>query len=49
MTYRILYELVDESEVEILHIASSSGDSSSIDDYRYPRAGKQLLRTFFFS
>ncbi|XP_013399764.1 dipeptidyl peptidase 9 isoform X1 [Lingula anatina] len=36
-TYRILYEEVDESEVEILHIVSN--DEKGVDDYRYPKAG----------
>ncbi|XP_033105730.1 dipeptidyl peptidase 9-like [Anneissia japonica] len=38
-TYRILYEEVDESDVEILHIVSSTYGDSGVDDYRYPRAG----------
>ena len=38
--YRILYEEVDESEVEILHIASPTSEDKGVDDYRYPRAGK---------
>ena len=37
--YRLLYEEVDESDVEILNIVSSTGDSSSVDEYRYPKAG----------
>ncbi|XP_071941641.1 dipeptidyl peptidase 9-like [Antedon mediterranea] len=37
--YRILYEEVDELEVEILHIVSSTYGASGVDDYRYPRAG----------
>ena len=37
---RILYEEVDESEVEILRIfAPTSAESGGIDEYRYPRAG----------
>lgn len=36
--YRILYEEVDESEVEILSIFSPS-DVKGVDEYRYPRAG----------
>ena len=38
MVYRVLYEEVDESEVEILHIVSPHGEDG-VDDYRYPRAG----------
>ena len=38
--YRILYEEVDESEVEILHIVSQTNDDKGVDDYRYPRAGE---------
>jgi dipeptidyl-peptidase 9 len=34
--YHILYETVDESEVEVLNIVSSSG---TVDQYRYPKAG----------
>ncbi len=37
-TYRILYEEVDESDVDILKIVSSEG-GDGIDEYRYPRAG----------
>ena len=36
--YRILYEEVDESEVELLHIVSTD-ERCGVDDYRYPRAG----------
>ena len=38
-TYRILYELVDESEVEVLNIVPPTSSSSGVDKYRYPRAG----------
>nr|KAG5690825.1 hypothetical protein BaRGS_011006 [Batillaria attramentaria] len=39
-TLRILYEQVDESCVDILHIFGSSGlNESGVDEYRYPRAG----------
>ncbi|EDO46612.1 predicted protein [Nematostella vectensis] len=40
--YRILYEEVDESPVEVLHIISSPEGAlqgSSVDSYRYPKAG----------
>ncbi|CAH1788869.1 unnamed protein product [Owenia fusiformis] len=50
-TYRVLYEEVDESEVDILHIVSP--DEHSVDDYRYPRAGtanaKCILKMLEFS
>ena len=36
-TYRILYEEVDEGDVEILNLASS--DLNDVESYRYPRAG----------
>ena len=36
--YRILYEEVDESDVDILHIGSPLSDRG-MDEYRYPRAG----------
>ncbi|XP_053386978.1 dipeptidyl peptidase 9-like [Mercenaria mercenaria] len=38
-TYRILYEEVDESEVDILQIYSPLEDKG-VDEYRYPRPGK---------
>ncbi|XP_064645496.1 dipeptidyl peptidase 9-like [Lineus longissimus] len=37
--YSILYEEVDESDVELTYIMSSSEDESGYDEYRYPRAG----------
>ena len=37
--YRILYEEVNESSVEILNIVAGAGNGSSVDEYRYPRAG----------
>ena len=37
--YRILYEEVDESDVQILHIVSSTYGVNGVDDYRYPRSG----------
>jgi hypothetical protein len=40
--YRILYEEVDETEVEILSIFSPS-DMRGVDEYRYPRAGKSYF------
>ncbi|ELT92637.1 hypothetical protein CAPTEDRAFT_5954 [Capitella teleta] len=37
--YRILYEEVDESDVDILNIVSTSGNG--VDQYRYPKAGSE--------
>jgi dipeptidyl-peptidase 9 len=37
--YRILYEEVDESEVDILHIVSPQSEGATSDQYRYPKAG----------
>ncbi|XP_022085596.1 dipeptidyl peptidase 9-like [Acanthaster planci] len=52
-TFRILYEEVDESEVEILHIVNSSYGEHGVDDYRYPRSGttnsKVILKLVEFS
>ena len=42
--YRILYEEVDETEVEILSIFSPS-DMRGVDEYRYPRAGTTNARS----
>lgn len=39
MIYRILYEEVDESQVDILKIISPASEGASIDEYRYPKAG----------
>ena len=41
--YRILYEEVDESQVEILDIVSTTSDEHGYDEYRYPRAGECLM------
>nr|XP_006824516.1 PREDICTED: dipeptidyl peptidase 9 [Saccoglossus kowalevskii] len=38
-TIQILYEEVDESGVEILHISSPASGDKDVDEYRYPRAG----------
>ena len=40
MRYQILYEEVDESNVEVLKIISPSSEGSSVDEYRYPKAGE---------
>lgn len=37
--YRILYEEVDEGDVDIHNIVSASSEGSSVDEYRYPKAG----------
>lgn len=38
-TLRILYEEVDEGNVEILRIFAPPSHNSGVDEYRYPRAG----------
>ncbi|ESO90963.1 hypothetical protein LOTGIDRAFT_217498 [Lottia gigantea] len=38
-TYQVLYEEVDESEVEVLNLFAPSTEDHGIDEYRYPRAG----------
>uniref|UniRef100_A0A8C2X5P8 dipeptidyl-peptidase IV n=1 Tax=Cyclopterus lumpus TaxID=8103 RepID=A0A8C2X5P8_CYCLU len=38
-TLQILYEEVDESEVEIIHVPSPALEERKTDVYRYPRAG----------
>uniref|UniRef100_G3T355 dipeptidyl-peptidase IV n=1 Tax=Loxodonta africana TaxID=9785 RepID=G3T355_LOXAF len=38
-TLRILYEEVDESEVEIIHVPSPALEERKTDSYRYPRTG----------
>ncbi|XP_023228429.1 dipeptidyl peptidase 9-like [Centruroides sculpturatus] len=40
--YRILYEEVDESDVEILHLPSYC-DEHDVEEFRFPRAGKMNL------
>jgi len=47
--FRILYEEVDESEVDILHIVSPQTEGATCDQYRYPKAGEhsQILRFTF--
>lgn len=39
-TLRILYEEVDESEVEIIHVPSPALEERKTDSYRYPRTGE---------
>lgn len=43
-TLRILYEEVDESEVEIIHVPSPALEERKTDSYRYPRTGAGLGR-----
>lgn len=38
-TLRILYEEVDESEVEVIHVPSPVLEERKTDSYRYPRTG----------
>ena len=40
--YRILYEQVDESKVDILHVVSANSEDT-VDEFRYPRAGTSAL------
>lgn len=40
-TLQILYEEVDEAEVEIIHVPSPALEERKTDVYRYPRAGTQ--------
>lgn len=42
-TLQILYEEVDESEVEIIHVPSPALEERKTDTYRYPRAGTEQL------
>lgn len=39
-TLRILYEEVDESEVEVIHVPSPALEERKTDSYRYPRTGE---------
>ncbi|XP_054752150.2 dipeptidyl peptidase 9-like [Lytechinus pictus] len=51
--YRILYEEVDESEVEILNIVAPGHGDGGVDRYRYPKAGttnaKNVLKIVEFT
>jgi len=40
--YRILYEEVDESDVKLLSIVPPVSEGGSVDEYRYPTAGKRV-------
>ena len=46
-TLQILYEEVDESEVEIIHVPSPALEERKTDVYRYPRAGMKTQENFF--
>ncbi|XP_004865777.1 dipeptidyl peptidase 9 isoform X2 [Heterocephalus glaber] len=40
-TLRILYEEVDESDVEVIHVPSPALEERKTDSYRYPRTGSK--------
>lgn len=40
-TLFLLYEEVDETEVEIIHVPSPALEERKADAYRYPRTGKR--------
>uniref|UniRef100_A0A8B9RDR6 dipeptidyl-peptidase IV n=1 Tax=Astyanax mexicanus TaxID=7994 RepID=A0A8B9RDR6_ASTMX len=42
-TLQLLYEEVDESEVEIIHVPSPALEERKADVYRYPRTGNNIL------
>lgn len=46
-TLQILYEEVDESKVEIIHVPSPALEERKTDVYRYPRAGIPLPSNAF--
>ncbi|XP_045156025.1 dipeptidyl peptidase 9 isoform X1 [Echinops telfairi] len=43
-TLRILYEEVDEAEVEVIHVPSPALEERKTDSYRYPRTGSKNPR-----
>lgn len=47
----LLYEEVDETEVEIIHVPSPALEERKADAYRYPRTGQFmcLCVLFFFA
>lgn len=47
-TLQILYEEVDESGVEIIHVPSPALEERKTDVYRYPRAGTDGYWCTFF-
>lgn len=46
-TVYLLYEEVDETEVEIIHVPSPALEERKADAYRYPRTGLCSLGTVF--
>lgn len=42
---QLLYEEVDESDVEIIHVPSPALEERKADVYRYPRTGNSIFRT----
>lgn len=46
-TLQILYEEVDESQVEIIHVPSPALEERKTDVYRYPHAGMKTRKTPF--
>lgn len=44
-TLQLLYEEVDESEVEIIHVPSPALEERKADVYRYPRTGQLMPST----
>lgn len=45
-TMQLLYEEVDESEVEIIHVPSPALEERKADVYRYPRTGNSYMKSF---
>lgn len=43
---QLLYEEVDESEVEIIHVPSPALEERKADVYRYPRTGNFISSSF---
>lgn len=41
----LLYEEVDETEVEIIHVPSPALEERKADAYRYPRTGNSIYFT----
>lgn len=42
---QLLYEEVDESEVEVIHVPSPALEERKADVYRYPRTGNSVFHT----
>ena len=49
VTHRIIYEVVDETFVDLTCITPSCNDEFGFDSYRYPRAGIFILVYFFIT